>query len=464
MSVGRYTLLGEIGAGGMATVHLARLRGPMGFVKTVAVKRLRQTLASEKGFVEMLVDEARLGARIQHPNVVSTLDVVIRPDEVLLVLDYVHGESLARLLAVAREENRDVPIPIVAAIVVDGLHGLHAAHSTRDETGTPLDIVHRDLSPQNLLVGVDGVARVADFGVAKARGRVQETESGVIKGKAAYMAPEQAHGATVQASDIFSMAVVAWEMIAGERLFKGTTPGETLANVLVGKVRPLSMRADVPKWLEDTIRKGLQRDLTKRFSTALEMAQAIEAGGKLASRDEVGAWVRSLVGKSLDERDSLISSTGNSAPIAAGELLALTLTSEPRPFPRRRPWIAVALVACVAGGAFAAAMLRPTTTADPADADVTALDAAARVGVASSTFDAALELDAALALDAAPDADATDAAKVTVSASSASARENPTRAPAKGRPGPKPRGRDCDPPYIVDANGRIQYKRDCLKR
>ncbi len=245
--VGRYAIFEEVARGGMAAVHVGRLAGPGGFTRTVAVKRLHPAYASDPKFVSMFLDEARLAARISHPNVVSTLDVVIRPDEVLLVLDYVHGESLARLLAVAREENRDVPIPIVAAIVVDGLHGLHAAHSTRDETGTPLDIVHRDLSPQNLLVGVDGVARVADFGVAKARGRVQETESGVIKGKAAYMAPEQAHGATVQASDVFSMAVVAWEMIAGERLFKGTTPGETLANVLVGKVRPLSMRADVPK-------------------------------------------------------------------------------------------------------------------------------------------------------------------------------------------------------------------------
>src|SRR5262249_42741983 len=153
-------------SGGMATVHFGRLLGPIGFSRTVAIKRLHPQLAKEPEFVAMFLDEARLAARIQHPNVVATLDIVTNDDDVLLVMEYVRGESLARLMGAWVEAGRTAETRIVAGILVGVLHGLHAAHEAKDEAGEPLGLVHRDVSPQNVLVGADGVPRVLDFGVA----------------------------------------------------------------------------------------------------------------------------------------------------------------------------------------------------------------------------------------------------------------------------------------------------------
>jgi len=163
-----------LASGGMATVHLGRLIGPAGFSRTVAIKRLHDQFASDPQFVSGLLDEARLTARIRHPNVVPTLDVVATGEQVLLVLEYVQGESLSRLLASSNERGERVPLPIVVSIIAGVLHGLQAAHEATSDKGEPLHIVHRDVSPQNVMVGVDGVARVLDFGVAKAVGRLQD--------------------------------------------------------------------------------------------------------------------------------------------------------------------------------------------------------------------------------------------------------------------------------------------------
>src|ERR1700722_10238472 len=171
--IGRYVIYGKIAQGGMASVHLGCLQGAAGFSRTVAVKRLHSHLAEEPEFLSTMLDEARLAARIHHPNVVPTLDVVADDGELLVVMEYVRGESLSRLLRGASATDRPVPWPIVSAIVVGALHGLHAAHEATSEDGAPLGIVHRDVSPQNILVGVDGQSRVIDFGIAKAAGRLQ---------------------------------------------------------------------------------------------------------------------------------------------------------------------------------------------------------------------------------------------------------------------------------------------------
>ena len=194
--VGRYEVHDRIAAGGMATVHLGRLLGAAGFSRTVAIKRLHDGYAKDPEFVAMLLDEARLAALIRHPNVVPTLDVVAEDDELLVVMEYVEGDSVAHLTKLAQSAGQRVPVPFAAAILAQALHGLHAAHEARDKKGEPLGIVHRDVSPQNILVGVDGVARVLDFGIAKAASRATSTEDGQVKGKTAYMAPEQLqHGA-----------------------------------------------------------------------------------------------------------------------------------------------------------------------------------------------------------------------------------------------------------------------------
>src|SRR5687767_6563935 len=189
----------------MARVHLGRLMGPAGFARTVAIKRLHEGLARSPEAAATLLDEARLAARVQHPNVVAILDVLAVDGELTLVMEYVHGESLAVLLRAARARGEVVPPPVAVQIVREVLAGLHAAHEARSEAGEPLGLVHRDVSPQNILVGLDGAARVFDFGIAKAAGRYQETATGQLKGKVSYMAPEQLLGQAVdRRADVFA--------------------------------------------------------------------------------------------------------------------------------------------------------------------------------------------------------------------------------------------------------------------
>ncbi|MCW5837256.1 MAG: serine/threonine protein kinase, partial [Labilithrix sp.] len=223
--VGRYALGAPIARGGMATLHLGRLVGSAGFARTVAIKRLHRHLCADPSFLDAFADEARLAARIRHPNVVPTLDVVsteasaAAPGELLLVMEYVDGESLS---ALARQAKAPLPPPIVVAIVSEMLHGLHSAHEARSEDGQPLGIVHRDVSPQNVLVGADGVARLVDFGIARATGvrRGSSTGEGDLKGKLAYMAPEQIRREPVtRKTDIFAAGIVLWELLTGRRLF-----------------------------------------------------------------------------------------------------------------------------------------------------------------------------------------------------------------------------------------------------
>src|ERR1022692_1337015 len=161
--IGRYALYGKIAQGGLATVHLGRLLGPVGFARTVAIKRMHSQFAEDPEFVSKFLDEARLAARIRHPNVVPTLDVVATDGELFLVMDYVQGETLARLQRLLKAQGKTIPLPIVAALFSGILHGLHAAHEAKNERGEPLGMVHRDVSPQNVIVGTDGVPRVLDF-------------------------------------------------------------------------------------------------------------------------------------------------------------------------------------------------------------------------------------------------------------------------------------------------------------
>ena len=218
--IGRYALHGEIASGGMAVVHFGRLLGPVGFSRPVAIKRLHPQLAREPNVRAMFIDEARLASRIRHPNVVPTLDVVTDGGDLLLVMEYVHGESLQQLLRAVRKRGEPVPLRITLAVMTAVLHGLHAAHEATTETGQALNVVHRDVSPQNIMVGVDGVARVLDFGIARATVRLENTREGIVKGKLAYMAPEQLGGVVVdRRAAVYAATVVLWEMLTGKRLF-----------------------------------------------------------------------------------------------------------------------------------------------------------------------------------------------------------------------------------------------------
>jgi serine/threonine-protein kinase len=301
--VGRYALYGRIASGGMAAVHLGRLLGPVGFARTVAIKCLHPNYAKNREFSAMFLDEARVVARVRHPSVVQTLDVVKLHGELFLVMDYVHGESFARLLVAASRNKEPVTPQIIVPIIVSVLHGLHAAHEATDERGQPLGIVHRDVSPHNVIVGVDGVARVLDFGVAKAAGRLQETRAGQLKGKIPYMSPEQVGGTVTRSSDIYACSVVLWEALTGRRLFQGDTEVAMIAQVAAGNIPPPTRFVpDLPKELEAITMRGLARDPAHRFPSARDMARALEKSVALATATEIGEWVEHLAGESLATR------------------------------------------------------------------------------------------------------------------------------------------------------------------
>lgn len=305
---GRYAIHSEIASGGMAAVHLGRLLGPSGFSKVVAIKRLHEHLAGDPALVASFIDEARLAARIQHPNVVSTLDVISNAGEVFLVLEYVAGESLSQLLRRARQTGHRCPPRVVAAILLNVLHGLHAAHDSRDTRGELLRLVHRDVSPQNVMVGRDGVARVLDFGIAKAIGHTHQTRTGAIKGKLAYLAPEllQHQPASVQ-SDIYSASIVFWEALTGALLFGGDSEAQVFAKLLShAPEAPTAIHADIPPAFDSIVLRGLARDPAARYSSARRMALDLEGTGEIATVSEVGEWVELVAATSLSARAALV--------------------------------------------------------------------------------------------------------------------------------------------------------------
>jgi serine/threonine-protein kinase len=288
----------------MAEVHFGRQAGTGGFQKTIAIKRLLPHVSSNPEFRTMIYEEARIAARIRHPNVVQPLDVIATDDEVLLAMEYVHGEALSKLIMRARKRGEKVPPAIGMTIVCEMLQGLHAAHEAKDENGQPLGIVHRDVSPQNVIVGIDGVARVIDFGIAKAVTSTDSTRVGQVKGKLPYIAPEQFNGdPATRLSDIYAGACIAWEVLVGRRLFDGDSDQAVAARILHAPIDPPSAFAeDVPPALDAIIMRGLDRDPTKRFQTAREMALAIEGAMATATASTVGTFVEHLAHDELTKR------------------------------------------------------------------------------------------------------------------------------------------------------------------
>ena len=312
--IGRYEIHDELASGGMATVHLGRLVGPVGFSRAVAIKRMHTFLARDPEFVAMFLDEARLASRIRHQNVVPTLDVVASDGELFLVMEYVLGESLSRTLAANAATGARIPLPVTSAIVIGLLEGLHAAHEAKDERGAALHIVHRDVSPQNVLVGADGVARVFDFGVAKAIGRMQTTEDGSLRGKLAYMAPEQLRNEELdRRTDVWACGVVLWEMLTNERLFIADSPGALVGIVLTKQVPPPSVVCACPVALDAVVATALRGEKSERFATAREMALALELAVPPASPRTVADWLDRVAGPTVRAREALIEDMDRSA-------------------------------------------------------------------------------------------------------------------------------------------------------
>ncbi len=307
--IGRYALFDQFATGGMATVHLGRLDGAGGFSRVVAIKRLLPNLVQNEDFTQMLLNEARLAARVRHPNVVPTLDVVASKGDVLLVLEYVHGEALSTLCRKqAKEKKEHIPLDVAVRIVQDMLQGLEAVHDALDEKGKPLGLVHRDISPPNVIVGADGQSRVLDFGIAKALESLEESNPNRVKGKSGYMSPEQIRGERLtQRSDVFSAGIILWELLSTRRLFMADSEHERMQKILDGNYpKPSEYRQDLSSKVEAVAMRALQSEAEARFESPRDFALALEQAVPGASARRVAEWVNDLAAETLAARARLV--------------------------------------------------------------------------------------------------------------------------------------------------------------
>lgn len=334
-----YTLFDSIASGGMGTVHYGRANAAGGLSRVVAVKRMHGELARDPVCLDMFRDELRLATRVRHPNVVATLDVVEQEGDLLMVMEFVQGESLQELIARCQQRREPVPPAIAVAIACGILQGLEAVHDATSEVGEPLGIVHRDVSPENILVGRDGIARLLDFGIARGAGRKHVTRVGEIKGKPSYLAPEQIldGGQRIdRRADVYGVSVVLWEALTGRRLFDGDSPTAALSKVLTEPVpRPSSLTASLPQELDDVVMRGLSRNVEDRFSTALEMARALRSVSGTLLPFEVAEWLEQMTPESLArqasrvaELERLVMPSPSPRPTSSRPL-----ASTPRPLP-----------------------------------------------------------------------------------------------------------------------------------
>jgi serine/threonine-protein kinase len=330
---GSYELVEQIASGGMGTIHVAHHVGAGGIERLVVVKRIHPHLLTDPALREMFRDEARVSVLVRHPNVVHVLDVIESAGELCLVLEYVESISLATLSSAVTREGRRMPPPIAAKIVGDSLGGLHAAHEAVDVRGEPLHLVHRDVSPQNILVGCDGISRIIDFGIAKAVARVTETTgAGVLKGKPAYMSPEQVRGVELdRRSDVFSAGVVLHELLTGRRLFQSERGDVRFVDIMLGAVDPPSRWApDVPPALDDVVARALEPVRDDRFQTAASFQEVLASAISPASTRDVKDFVEQCCAQPLTERRRRIQTAlaGSKPSIQPGSIERGTETTE----------------------------------------------------------------------------------------------------------------------------------------
>ncbi|HRI63607.1 MAG TPA: serine/threonine-protein kinase [Polyangium sp.] len=294
--IGPYEIVMELAAGGMAATYIAHKRGETFFERLVVVKRIHPWLLDDPTSGEMLREEARLGAALQHPHVVHIEDVTVAAGEVCLIMPYVESLSLGALLKLVRQKGERMPPPIVSRILLDVLSGLHAAHEAKDLRGELLDIVHRDVSPNNILVGTEGQSRIIDFGIARAKSRLCQTQSGDMKGTLAYMSPEQLRRRELdRRADIFAAGAVLYESLTGERLFDGRDEADILIGVLADDIPPVHERhGDVGSEIDAVLARALARDRDERYSTARDFAMALAAALPPASITDVATFVDRL--------------------------------------------------------------------------------------------------------------------------------------------------------------------------
>lgn len=310
--IGRYEVVERLAAGGMGEVFVGRMAGPGGFIKPIAIKRIHPHLAQAESFIHMLHDEAKVTASIRHPNIVATLDLGFDGHNHFVVLDYVSGESISRVIRQCKREGAYVPPWLVAWVGAETASALHAAHEARSLSGEPLEIIHRDISPGNVMLSDDGHVMLFDFGVAKARQRLHETTAGELKGKLAYMPPETFRGVSVsRTNDIFALGVVLYEMLAGSNPFAKGSDVETITAVATGHVPPLrSVRPDVPPGLEQIIMAAMAPAKESRYLTAADLERDLRAWARHENQphdaSSVASWLSGVMASRLMLRRALL--------------------------------------------------------------------------------------------------------------------------------------------------------------
>jgi serine/threonine protein kinase len=335
----RYELLTPIASGGMATVWLARLQGKRGFEKLVAIKTIRTEFSDDPAFEEMFLDEARIASGIQHPNVAQITDLGEERGVLYIVMEWIDGESLAKLRKAALKRGVPIPLGVALRILADACAGLHAAHELRDAHGEPLGIVHRDISPHNILVSSTGVVKVIDFGIAKAKNRMaKDTGTGVVKGKVAYMAREQAMGGEVDRRvDTWAIGVCLYELIAGHLPFDGDNQLEIFQNVISLEKRPM-IEGATPAIIDDILDRALARMPEDRYRTAAALERALDEAiltlGLDGSTDAVADFVQANLGDRFAKRQEMVNRALESAARRIPHPLeAVTNTNEFAPPP-----------------------------------------------------------------------------------------------------------------------------------
>jgi serine/threonine protein kinase len=366
---GKYRLLAEVGHGGMADVFLAISVGPAGFSKLQVIKRLRSSLAEEPELQAMLLDEARLAAQLNHRNIVQTIEVGAVDDKYFIAMELLDGQPFSRIIRRSNAKRTPFPQPLALKMLSEVLAGLHYAHEAKDYDGQPLAVVHRDISPQNVFITYDGQVKVMDFGIAKAARRMVETRTGVVRGKVAYMAPEQAlpiSGLDGQA-DVFSVGVMLWETLAGERMWGGMADPEILLKVSTTGAPPLPKRPEIPAELDRICARAVARRRTERYANAAEMRADIDAylkeQGSPTTPEALGEHVAKLFAEDRTRMQKLVeqqlaavrasdiaddpttwSSISRPALVAPASSLASGVPSEPSSAPSDASGVSQAMV------------------------------------------------------------------------------------------------------------------------
>jgi serine/threonine-protein kinase len=317
--IGKYEIVTRLSVGGMAELFLAFTAGPGGFRKFVALKQILPDVQKDDQFVKMFLDEARITASLAHANIGQVFDLGDQDGELYLAMEFLAGQNLEQLLVASSKQQRPLPLGFSARAVRDACLGLHYAHSYTDPSGKPRPVVHRDVSPKNVMVTFDGNVKVIDFGIAKAKGRLGRTQVGMVKGTTGYMSPEQVRGSEQLdgRSDLFCVGVILHEMLCGRRLFSGAHEAEVMMKIADGEVTPPSrINPRIPEALSQVVMRALAREPAERFASGREMARAIEAacGAELFHEEQMAAVMRQLFGDKIQKTQALLESANEGDP------------------------------------------------------------------------------------------------------------------------------------------------------